>query len=102
MGTTFAVAFCWTIVSSVALAVQAISANSEKEQAIVLQEAYEQRLTQLASERDQRSLEAQTSLDRFYIALRQVSAQQSELLELRKSIAWRQKSYRVIFLTGPT
>ena len=84
MGTTFALAFCWTIVSSVALAVQAISANSEKEQATVLQDAYEQRLTQLASERDQRSLEAQTSLDRFYIALRQVSAQQSDLLELEE------------------
>lgn len=84
MGTTFALAFCWTIVSSVALAVQAISANSEKEQATVLQDAYELRLAQLASERDQRSLEAQTSLDRFYIALRQVSAQQSDLLELEE------------------
>lgn len=84
LGTAFALAFCWMIVASVALSVQAISANSEKEQATALQEAYETRLSQLASERDQRSLEAQTSLDRFYVALRQVSAQQSELLELEE------------------
>jgi len=84
LGTAFAFAFCWMIVASVALAIQAISAKSEKEQATVLQEAYEERLAQLASERDQRSLEAQTSLDRFYIALQQVSAQQSELLELEE------------------
>ena len=84
MGATFAMAFCWMIVASVALAVQAISAKSEKEQASVLQEAYEERLSQLAGERDQRSLEAQTSLDRFYIALRQVSAQPSDLLQLEE------------------
>lgn len=84
MGTTFAAAFCWTIIASVALGIQAISASSEQDQAVVLQEAYEQRLAQLSNERDQRSLEAQTALDRFYVALTQVSAQQSELLKLEE------------------
>ena len=83
-GTFFALAFCWMIIASLMLAVQAISSKSEKEQAIVLQQAYETRLGQLSSERDKRSLEAQTSLERFYIALRQVSAQQSDLLELEE------------------
>ena len=83
-GTFFALAFCWMIIASLMLAVQAISSKSEKEQAIVLQQAYETRLEQLSSERDKRSLEAQTSLERFYIALRQVSAQQSDLLELEE------------------
>ncbi|MDB9817066.1 DUF5930 domain-containing protein, partial [Amylibacter sp.] len=54
------------------------------EQAGVLQQAYEKRLEQLSNERNKRSLEAQTSLERFYIALDQVSLQQSELLELEE------------------
>jgi murein DD-endopeptidase MepM/ murein hydrolase activator NlpD len=83
-GSAFAMGFCWMIVASVALGLQSISANSNKEQATVLQQAYEERLDKLAKERDQRSHEAKTSLDRFYIALRQVSAQQSELLELEE------------------
>lgn len=83
-GSAFALAFCWMIVASVALAIQSISANSNKEQAAVIEEAYEERLELLAKERDQRSLEAKTSLDRFYIALRQVSSQQSEMLELEE------------------
>ena len=83
-GTFFALAFCWMIIASLVLTVQAISSKSEKDQATVLQQAYETRLEQLSSERDKRSLEAQTSLERFYIALRQVSAQQSDLLELEE------------------
>lgn len=83
-GTTFALSFCWMVVATVMLAVQAISAKTEKEQAGVLQQAYESRLEQLSNERNKRSLEAQTSLERFYIALDQVSLQQSELLELEE------------------
>ena len=83
-GTTFALSFCWMVVATVMLAVQAISAKTEKEQAGVLQQAYEKRLEQLSNERNKRSLEAQTSLERFYIALDQVSLQQSELLELEE------------------
>ena len=72
------------VVATVMLAVQAISAKTEKEQAGVLQQAYEKRLEQLSNERNKRSVEAQTSLERFYIALDQVSLQQSELLELEE------------------
>ena len=84
VGTTFALSFCWMIIATVMLAVQAISAKTDKEQAGVLQQAYESRLEQLSNERNKRSLEAQTSLERFYIALDQVSIQQSELLELEE------------------
>ena len=83
-GTTFALLFCWMVIATVMLAVQAISAKTDKEQAGVLQQAYESRLEQLSNERNKRSLEAQTSLERFYIALEQVSIQQSELLELEE------------------
>ena len=62
VGTTFALSFCWMVVATVMLAVQAISAKTEKEQAGVLQQAYEKRLEQLSNERNKRSLEAQTSL----------------------------------------
>ena len=83
-GTTFALLVCWMVIATVMLAVQAISAKTDKEQAGVLQQAYESRLEQLSNERNKRSLEAQTSLERFYIALEQVSIQQSELLELEE------------------
>ncbi|MDG2403024.1 MAG: DUF5930 domain-containing protein, partial [Amylibacter sp.] len=39
-GTTFALSFCWMIIATVMLAVQAISAKTDKEQAGVLQQAY--------------------------------------------------------------
>ena len=47
----------------------------------MLQRAYEARLNELSQERDQRALETQTAQDRFYIALEQISLQQSELLQ---------------------
>lgn len=81
LGATIAVSFCWLIIASSALLVNYISANSEKQQASVLQNAYQDRLAELSSERDQRAGEAKTAQERFYVALKQISAQQSQLLE---------------------
>lgn len=84
------VGFCWTVIATSALVLDRMSAQSGKTQAEVLQRAYETRLTELSGERDQRSLEAQTAQERFYIALEQISLQQSELLgaeEERRELA---------------
>ena len=80
-GVVIAVSVCWTVIATSALMIDRISARSDKTQAEVLQRAYEARLVELSGERDQRALEAQTAQDRFYIALEQISLQQSELLQ---------------------
>jgi len=74
------VAFGWTVFASSVFLVDALSADSNRTQAHNQQIDYEARLTTLAQERDQRAKEAQTAQSRFYVALRQISAQQSALL----------------------
>jgi len=89
-GATITVGFCWTVIATSALILDRMSAQSGKTQAEVLQRAYETRLTELSVERDQRALEAQTAQERFYIALEQISLQQSGLLaaeEERRELA---------------
>ena len=80
-GVFITIGVCWSVIASSALLIDHISARSDKTQAEVLQRAYEARLNVLSGERDQRALETQTAQDRFYIALEQISLQQSELLQ---------------------
>jgi murein DD-endopeptidase MepM/ murein hydrolase activator NlpD len=75
-----AVFFGWTIFVSSAFLVNTLSADSNTAQAQALQVDYEARLNDLSSERDKRALEAQKAQERFYVALKQISAQQSALL----------------------
>ncbi|MBV1864087.1 MAG: peptidoglycan DD-metalloendopeptidase family protein [Rhodobacteraceae bacterium] len=89
-GGVVAVGFCWTVIATSALMLDRMSAQSGRTQAEVLQRAYETRLNEISSERDQRALEAQTAQERFYIALEQISLQQNDLLgaeEERRELA---------------
>ncbi len=79
-----ALSLCWLIIASVTLGLNSIDAKSAEEQKLVLQDAYEKRLAQLASERDKRSQEAQRAQERYYAALRQVSEQQEGFLSLEE------------------
>ncbi|PLS20720.1 DUF5930 domain-containing protein [Neptunicoccus cionae] len=81
VGAVITVTVCWTVIATSTLMIDRISARSDKTQAQVMQRAYEARLNELSKERDTRALEAQTAQDRFYIALEQISQQQSELLQ---------------------
>jgi murein DD-endopeptidase MepM/ murein hydrolase activator NlpD len=90
LGSAVVVGFCWTVIATSAVMLNSISAKSQKVQTAVLQEAYDTRLQELSAERDQRSREAVTAQDRFYVALDQISLQQSELLEaeeIRRELA---------------
>lgn len=80
-GVLITIGVCWSVIATSALLIDHISARSDTKQAEVLQRAYEARLNELSQERDQRALETQTAQDRFYIALEQISLQQSELLQ---------------------
>ena len=85
-----AVGVCWTVIATSALLIDRMSAQSGRTQTEVLQRAYETRLNELSGERDLRAMEAQTAQERFYIALEQISLQQSELLhaeEERRELA---------------
>ena len=82
--TGIAISLCWLIVASVTLGLNAISAKSYEDQNTALQKAYEKRLVQLAAERDQRAIEAQTTQQHYYAALRQVSDQQEGFLALEE------------------
>ncbi len=72
--------FGWTIFASSVFLIDALSADGNRVQARTQQVDYETRLTALAKERDQRAREARTAQTRFYVALDQISAQQSALL----------------------
>lgn len=71
----------WTIVSSAILLMHGLGAGDVREQALREQAIYEARLNELASERDARAQEAAAAQERFAVALAEVSAMQSRLLD---------------------
>ena len=77
----------WTIVATAILVMDNIGATTPREQARRDRDTYEQRLNDLATERDARAREARTAQGRFNAALERVSAMQEELLhsETRQS-----------------
>lgn len=72
--------FVWAVLASAVLFIGSISSGSTREQSAMAQAAFEQRLIDLAHERDSRAAEAQAAQRRFQVALDQVSAMQSQLL----------------------
>lgn len=76
-----AVFFGWAIIASSILAIDAVSAHGTRDHARMAQDAFEERLTDLSTERDSRAAEAVAAQDRFTVALDQVSRMQSQLLE---------------------
>lgn len=77
----------WAVVATSVLAVDAISAGSARDQLGRSQAALEQRLDDLAAERDASAAQADAAEKRFATALDQVSRMQSQLLasEQRRS-----------------
>ncbi|PWE30487.1 peptidase M23 [Maritimibacter sp. 55A14] len=76
-GTVFV---AWSAIASAVLFIGLMSSTDSREQTLRERAIYEERLNELASERDLRAQEAQKAQDRFYLALEQVSQQQSRLL----------------------
>ncbi|SEF43971.1 M23 family metallopeptidase [Jhaorihella thermophila] len=70
----------WTIIATAILLMDGIGADNFREQARRDQIAYQQRLNELAAERDTRAKEAIAAQERFNAALAQISVMQSELL----------------------
>lgn len=71
----------WAIFVSAIFFLGAISAGSNRDQVARSQDAYEARLNALSEERNARAMEATQALDRFYVALEEVSKMQETLLD---------------------
>lgn len=80
-GTAFAGVVGWVAVLSATLAIQAVGPDHRLSSAAVLQSAYQDRLEDLAVERDQRAAEARSAQERFQVAMEQISRQQTESLK---------------------
>ena len=78
VGGTFLLA--WTLVATAVMLMDSIGAGSGREQALMQQGLYEQRLSALSTDRDLRAEEAVRAQDRFNLALDQVSDMQARLL----------------------
>ena len=89
----------WTIVASAILIMDSIGSDSTRDQALRDRAAYEERLDQLARERDARAAEAVAAQERFSAALAQVSTMQSELLASEERRRELEKGIRVIQTT---
>jgi len=75
-----ALVVAWAIIATAVLLMDSIGAGNFREQAKRDQQLYQDRLNQLASERDLRTDEALAAQDRFSASLRQISLMQSQLL----------------------
>jgi murein DD-endopeptidase MepM/ murein hydrolase activator NlpD len=80
-GSAFAGVVAWVAVLSATLAIEAVGPDHRLSSAAVLQSAYQERLEEVAAERDQRAAEARSAQERFQVAMEQVSRQQSQILQ---------------------
>lgn len=78
-GTTLALG--WLVVATTATISSSFESDNAQARSDSLQDAYELRLAELATERDEFALQTQAMQDRFTLALQQVSAQQDELID---------------------
>ncbi len=81
LSTTAAVAAVgWMAVATATVVIDRVAANSDS-RSVVIKEAYQTRLEELAGERDQRTAEARSAQGRFQVAMDQVSRQQTAILQ---------------------
>jgi murein DD-endopeptidase MepM/ murein hydrolase activator NlpD len=81
IGVVATASFSWLMIATAIIGFDMLSARSASQQANDLKQAYERRINSLSAERDSRALEAQTAQEQFYVALNQISEQQTDLLD---------------------
>lgn len=74
------IGLAWSIFATAVFFMDVIGDGNVREQKMLEQTLYEERLNKLAADRDQRSAEAESAIRRFYTALDKVSDMQTELL----------------------
>jgi murein DD-endopeptidase MepM/ murein hydrolase activator NlpD len=81
LGTATLVAAGWMAVATAGMVLDVVSADKTASQTVKLQGAYQSRLDEISQERDLRARETRSAQDRFQIAMKQISRQQSAILE---------------------
>jgi murein DD-endopeptidase MepM/ murein hydrolase activator NlpD len=71
----------WLAVSTSLVVLDQVSARDKVTETVVLRESYQNRLDDLARERDQRAAEARSAQSRFQVAMDQISRQQTAILK---------------------
>ena len=71
----------WVAIATATIAIDLVSPNAGPGHAVVIQQAYQTRLEELAGERDQRTAEARSAQSRFQVAMKQISRQQTAILQ---------------------
>ena len=79
------VVLCWSLVTTAALVLGQVTADSEAVQARAVKASQEARISELAAERDQRAREAAAMRERFGLALAEISEYQRRILEVERS-----------------
>jgi murein DD-endopeptidase MepM/ murein hydrolase activator NlpD len=81
IGIVATISFSWLLIATAIIGYEMLEARSYSQQAKDHKKTYEVRINKLSAERDNRALEAQTAQEQFYVALNQISEQQTDLLE---------------------
>jgi murein DD-endopeptidase MepM/ murein hydrolase activator NlpD len=81
IGVMATISFSWLMIATAIIGFEMFEARSDSRRAEDQKQAYEMRINELSAERDNRALEAQAAQEQFYVALKQISAQQTDLLE---------------------
>lgn len=81
IGIVATISFSWLLIATAIIGYEMLESRSLGQQAKDQKKAYETRINKLSAERDNRALEAQTAQEQFYVALNQISEQQTDLLE---------------------
>lgn len=71
----------WMAIATASVAIGLVGPDRGAGRAVVLKEAYQARLDELAAERDQRATEARSAQRRFKVAMKQISRQQTAILQ---------------------
>jgi murein DD-endopeptidase MepM/ murein hydrolase activator NlpD len=71
----------WVAIATATVAIDLVGPGRGASRAVVLKEAYQARLDELAAERDQRAAEARSAQGRFKVAMKQISRQQTAILQ---------------------
>ena len=78
--TAAVIALGWMAVATATVVIDRVAVGPDA-RAVVIKEAYQTRLEELADERDQRAAEARSAQGRFQVAMEQVSRQQTAILQ---------------------
>ncbi len=81
LGTAAIATIGWMTVATSMVVLDRVTGGDRAVQVSVLQDAYRQRLEELATERDQRAAEASSAQARFKLAMEQIGRQQTSILD---------------------